>query len=248
MIATVFLTLFAIQCQCASSLRLDPQQAANMVKQEFVYSYKAYQEYAWGCDELYPINKSCRNYHEYSLLWTPIAAIDTLYLMNLTDLLDDTIDLICNSNFTFNHDQYTSTFDLYIRTLGGLLSGYYFTNEPCLKELAIDVGNRIYNVFNVETTSGLPFKMVNMATGEVDTSQTETDVASIATTIIEYGALSYIADDMKYYNSAKKIMSIVHSQRSEKYGLVGNCININASDSDEFWCGSESFIDAGIDS
>ena len=89
------ITLLAIiGSQCVATSHLDPQNAASFVREEFIYSYKAYQQYAWGCDELYPMNKSCRNYHQYSLLWAPIAAIDTIHL-------------ICNSNFTLHHDQFT---------------------------------------------------------------------------------------------------------------------------------------------
>ncbi|ETO19262.1 hypothetical protein RFI_17968, partial [Reticulomyxa filosa] len=120
---------------------LSAADVANEVVQEFVYGYSAYQQYAWGHDELLPLTSSYVDYSSgYSTLWTPIDALDTIYIMNLTDLAEQTKDLICN--FSFNINANVAEFDMTIRLLGGLLSAYHFSGEveKCLLDQAIDLG------------------------------------------------------------------------------------------------------------
>ena len=106
---------------------LNPTQLAETVKNEFVWGYNAYKQYAWGCDELFPKSKDCHNYYNVSLMWTPIDSLDTMYLMNLTDLLDDTLELLCNTpfngqeKFSFAQNQDVFVFDYFLRSLGGIL-------------------------------------------------------------------------------------------------------------------------------
>ena len=195
--ATVFLFFFYLLLYIATSTSstpspLTPSQAADLVREQFIKSYKAYQEYAWGCDEIYPQKPSgCHNYYPYSLLYTPIDAIDTIALMDIPDLLNDTIQLICYSGFTFHRDQSVGVFDLYIRLLGGLLSGYHFTNEKCLYDLAVDLADIIYPTFTTSPPlSGLPWIHINMKTGEIDFSEDGSSPAGSGTNIVEYGAIS----------------------------------------------------------
>ncbi|ETO21835.1 hypothetical protein RFI_15368, partial [Reticulomyxa filosa] len=107
---------------------LSAAEVASELVQEFVYGYSAYQKYAWGHDELLPLTSSYVDYSSgYSTLWTPIDALDTIYIMNLTDLAEQTKNLICNFSFDINAD--VAEFDMTIRLLGGLLSAYHFSGE-----------------------------------------------------------------------------------------------------------------------
>ena len=65
---------------------LTPSQAADLVKQQFTFGYDAYMQYAWGCDELYPQTKACKNAYTYSLMWTPIDSLGIklcIFILNL---------------------------------------------------------------------------------------------------------------------------------------------------------------------
>lgn len=166
-------------------------ESADLVRDQMIFGYTAYLKYAKGCDELYPQSpSSCRNYHDYSLLYTPIDVIDTLALMNISDLLKETIDIICHSDFTFHRNQTVNTFDLFIRTLGGLLSGYHFTGKQCLYDLAIDLADIIFPTFTTRTISGLHWNEINMLTQQINTAATQSSPALSGTNILEYGAIS----------------------------------------------------------
>ena len=86
---------------------------------------------------------------------------DTMYLMGLNDLLNDTIDLLCSTpfengpRFTFNVSQSVNSFDFFLRSLGGLLSAYYFTNNTCLYDIAFELAEMLYPIFDTPSLSGI---------------------------------------------------------------------------------------------
>jgi hypothetical protein len=59
---------------------------AARVRSEFLRSWQAYEQYAWGHDELRPLTKTPRDwYGGQSLMITPVDALDTLLLMGFND-------------------------------------------------------------------------------------------------------------------------------------------------------------------
>src|SRR4029434_3575331 len=99
-----------------------------------------------------------------SLLMTPVDALDTLILMHLDTEAERARALIV-SDLSFDRDIYVKNFEITIRLLGGLLSGYQLTGDKRLLNLAEDLGNRLLPVFNSPT--GMPYVMVNLRTGQV---------------------------------------------------------------------------------
>eukprot|EP01084_Bolivina_argentea_P077575 140762_1 len=252
-IITCFLQLWLFLCTTDALIYksisdLSPRQAADLVKQQFVYGYNAYEKFALGYDRLNPFYRNGSNYGNYSLLYTPIDALDTMYLMNLTNLTQSTVKLICNyrSQGLFNINMTVSMFNMVIQILGGLLSSYNLIQDNCLKELAIDLGDRLMPVFETESPSGSNWLNVNLMTGQVDKNTFIADLAGLATQMVEFGALSYVTQDMKYYNTAKKVLKHFYDQRSD-IGFVGQKVMINASRSN-IWYLNRTHIDAGIDS
>eukprot|EP01084_Bolivina_argentea_P077573 140760_1 len=238
---------------------LTPSQVANLTAQQLVHSWEAYKQYAWGCDALYPQAKGCHNYVKYSNMWTPIDALDTIYLMGLDDLVTETIDLLCNtpynnqSKFTFLTDQTYGVFDYILRSLGGLISAYYFTNDTCLYNLAVEVADGIYPVFNEVTPSksGLPWSHINLGRKEVDKSWTDTSPAEAGTHTLEYGIMSVITGDLKYWNASMNAMRILYNAKSNKTGLIGVGIRVDETSnmhSTDFFSNTEASIASGIDS
>ena len=90
---------------------------AELVKAQFQHTWSAYMTYAAGHDELLPLNHSYIDYNDFPLLYTPIDAIDTILLMNLTKEYSQAINLICPNNSTtlFEKDMFVSVFDMIIR-------------------------------------------------------------------------------------------------------------------------------------
>ena len=54
---------------------------ADRVRAEFLHSWRAYERYAWGHDELRPLTRQPRDWYGESLLITPVDSLDALLLM-----------------------------------------------------------------------------------------------------------------------------------------------------------------------
>src|ERR1700709_815822 len=69
----------------APAIALDRAALAAQVKAETLYAWHAYEQYAWGHDELQPLSKKPKDWYGESLLMTPVDSLDTLLLMGLKD-------------------------------------------------------------------------------------------------------------------------------------------------------------------
>src|SRR6202140_4570452 len=208
------------------------------VRAEFLYSWKAYEKYAWGHDELRPLSKEPRDWYGQSLLMTPIDSLDTLLLMGLNDEAKRAKALIVD-RLSFEKDISVKVFEVTIRVLGGLLSGYQMTGDPRLLRLADDLGTRLLPVFNSPT--GMPYMYVNLKTGK--TSGVKSNPAEIGTLILEFGMLSRLTHKPIYFNKAKNALVQLYKRRS-KIGLVGDEIDVETGQ----WTSPTSHVGGGIDS
>ncbi|ETO26755.1 Mannosyl-oligosaccharide 1,2-alpha-mannosidase, partial [Reticulomyxa filosa] len=108
-------------------------------------------------------------------------------------------------------------------------------------------GDRIYPIFTNLSPSGFPYQQINLQTGAVNKQTLTTNPAIVGTAIIEFGCLSYLTGDMKYYNAAKKNLQLLKNAQSS-IGFVGSTINLTATSSQHLWLATDTHIDAGIDS
>src|SRR5207302_10059627 len=79
------------------------EELTDRVKAEFLFSWKAYQKYAWGHDELRPVSKMPRDWYGESLLMTPVDALDSLILMGFKGEAAEAQKLIV-SKLSFDKD------------------------------------------------------------------------------------------------------------------------------------------------
>src|SRR5437764_9111690 len=140
------------------------RRLAASVKTEFLHAWHNYERYAWGHDALRPLSKIAHDWYGQSLLMTPVDALDTLILMRLDGEAERARSLIV-SDLSFDRDIYVKNFEITIRLLGGLLSGYELTGDQRFLSLAEDLGNRLMPAFNSPT--GLPYAYVNLHTGQI---------------------------------------------------------------------------------
>src|SRR5436190_8995956 len=103
-------------------------QLATRVRAEFLHSWQAYEKYAWGHDELRSVSKTPRDWYGESLLMTPVDALDTLLMMGLNKEAAKAKSLIIEK-LSFDKDLSVQNFEVTIRVLGGLLSGYEMTGD-----------------------------------------------------------------------------------------------------------------------
>lgn len=216
----------------------DPGSLAASVRTEFLHSWQAYEKYAWGHDELQPVSKTPRDWYGESLLMTPVDSLDTLLLMGLDEEAAKARTLIVDK-LSFDKDVSVKNFEVTIRLLGGLLSGYQMTGDARLLHLAEDLGKRLLPVFNSPT--GMPYMFVNLKTGK--TSGARSNPAEIGTLLLEFGTLSKLTNNPVFYDKAKNAVVQLYKRRS-KIGLVGEEIDVETGE----WISRASHVGGGIDS
>jgi mannosidase alpha-like ER degradation enhancer 2 len=236
--------LFSILITTCAPTALAQQQAVNkealaaQVRSELLHAWNGYKKYAWGHDDLRPLTKSYHDWYAESLLMTPVDALDTMLLMGLKDEARTTKEYII-AHLSFDKDIYVQNFEITIRLLGGLLSSYQLTKDKRLLALAEDLGTRLLPVF--DSTTGLPYRFVNLKTGKVRGA--ETNPAEAGTLLIEFGTLAKLTHKPIFYDKAKRALLEIYKRRSA-IGLVGTRINVETGK----WTNHDSHISAEIDS
>ncbi len=211
---------------------------AEAVRAEFRHAWEGYLRYARGHDALLPLSRGYRNWYGTSLVMTPLDGFDTMLLMGLGEEAAEAKTLVLE-NLSFDHDVPVQIFEVTIRILGGLLSAYQMDGDPGFLELARELADRMMPAF--QTPTGMPWVRVNLHSGEGEWGVS--NPAEIGTLMLEFGALSRITGDPKYYDTAKRAVTAVFRRRSE-LGLVGTTINVQ----DGEWEDRGSHISGRIDS
>lgn len=214
------------------------KQLAEEVKKEFLHAWNGYKQYCWGRDDLKPLSKTCRDWYGTPILMTAIDSLDSLYMLGFKKEADRTREYIVK-NTNFDKDISVQNFEVTIRILGGLLSGYQMSGDKRLLSLAKDLGDRLLPVFDSPT--GLPYKYVNLRTGK--TREPISNPAETGTLLLEFGTLSKLTGNPVYFNKAKRALVETYNRRSP-LGLVGTNINVETGK----WTNTNSHVSAEIDS
>jgi predicted alpha-1,2-mannosidase len=222
----------------AGAPAVDAGQSAAAVKAEFVHAWRNYETYAWGHDALKPLSHQAHDWYGQSLMMTPVDALDTLIVMGLKADADKDRELIA-TQLSFDKDIYVKNFEITIRLLGGLLSGYQLSGDVRLLKLADDLGRRLLPAFDSPT--GLPYVNVNLRTGKV--RGVESNPAETGSLLLEFGTLSKLTGNPVYYEKAKRALVETFKRRS-KIGLVGDSINVETGQ----WIGTDASVASGTDS
>lgn len=236
----VALALLPLAVPAADAAMSDAEAAkmAERVKAETRHAWQGYKRHAWGHDALKPLSAKPHDWYGESLLMTPVDALDTLILMGLDKEAKEAQELIA-AKLSFDRDLEVQNFEITIRLLGGLLSGYQMTGDERLLKLAEDLGKRLLPVF--ESKTGLPYTHVNLRTGKV--SGKVSNPAETGTLLLEFGTLSKLSGDPVYFDKAKRALVATYERRS-KIGLVGAAIDVETGE----WTRADSHIGGGIDS
>jgi mannosyl-oligosaccharide alpha-1,2-mannosidase len=200
--------------------------AAEQIRAEFLHAWRGYRQFAWGHDELKPLSGG---YHEFFVPGSPIGlsiieALDTLYVMELDDELAAAVDWI-QRRLDFDIDGDFHVFEAIIRVVGGLLAGYLATGNRTLLTRTTDLADRLLPAFNSPT--GMPYRYVNLRTGAV--SGNTPPLAEIGTNILEFGLLSQITGDPKYYLAAKQAYRAAIARRSP-LNLMATYLNVDTGE------------------
>src|SRR5918993_825734 len=219
----------------SSSLKKEMQQK---VIDACRHAWKGYMDYAKGYDDLQPLTNTGKNWYKTSLLMTPVDAYDTFVMLGMKKEAAEAKDLIL-SQLNFNSDNQVQVFEITIRLLGGLLTAYELDGNKKFLALAKDLADRLLPAFN--TPTGMPYRYVHLQTGALKDSIN--NPAEIGTLMMEFGKLSKVTGEKKYYDIVKKATMEVYKRRS-RIDLVGLQINVITGE----WKNKESAIGAYIDS
>ena len=220
------------------SISAQERVTADDIKREFLHSWNAYKQYAWGHDALRPLSKQPHDWHNVSLYMTPVDAYDTMLLMGLKDEAAEAKQLILG-NLSFDQNIEVQAFEIIIRLLGGLLSAYQMDGDPRFLALAKDLGDRLMPIYDSPT--GIPFRYVHLQTGAIRDSVN--NPAEIGTALLEFGTLSKLTGNPEYYDKAKQALVQVFNRRSN-IGLVGTWVNVVTGK----WTNTSSHVGGAIDS
>jgi len=217
---------------------VDRQALADSVRQELLHCWHAYVRYAWGHDEVRPLSREFRDWYKEPVLMTPVDALDALLLMGCKAQADSAQGLIVE-RLWFDRDDRVQVFEVTIRLLGGLLSGYQMTGDNRLLDLADSLGTRLLPAF--DSATGMPYRYVNLHTGV--RSDPRSNPAEIGTLLLEFGTLAKLTKKPIYYDRAKRAVMQLYARRS-KIGLVGEEIDVETGK----WLSPASHVGGGIDS
>ena len=214
----------AAAASAGSNPRMPPAKvAAAEIKTEFLHAWNGYRKFAWGHDQVNPVSGTASEFfvdgHPIGL--SIIEALDTLYVMGLDQDLADGVAWI-EKNLDFDIDGDFHVFEAIIRVVGGLLAGYLATGNKKLLALTVDITDRLLPAFTKSPT-GMPYQYVNLRTGAV--SGNTPPLAEIGTNILEFGVLSRVTGDPKYYAAAKKAYRSAIAKRSS-IDLLATYLNV----------------------
>ncbi|MEV6208494.1 glycoside hydrolase family 47 protein [Kitasatospora sp. NPDC051914] len=215
----------AAAAPAAAVLAAMPADAAvaREIRDEFVHSWEGYKRAAWGHDEVRPVSGGHNDFFAEGRTFglSIVEALDTLWLMELDDEVALAADWI-EAELDPAQDADVQVFETIIRLVGGLVAGYLCTGRQPLLDRCRELADRLLPAFTRSPT-GMPYRYVNLRTGAV--SGNAGPLAEIGSNILEFGMLSQLTGDRKYWNAARRAMRAVFDRRSA-IGLLGTTLNI----------------------
>ncbi|CAH2034680.1 unnamed protein product, partial [Iphiclides podalirius] len=194
------------------------------VVESFRHAWRGYKEHAWGHDNLKPVSGMA--YDWFSLGLTIVDALDTAFIMGLTDEYNEGKEWI-KDELIFTKNKDVNFFEVTIRVLGALLTNYHFTQDKVFLSKAKDLGDRLMAAFS--SPSGIPYSDVNLGTRAAHAPEWShySTTAEVTTVQLEFRELSRAADNPAYEDAAAAVSEKIH-QLPKKHGLVPIFINPNS--------------------
>ncbi|KAG1812358.1 glycoside hydrolase family 47 protein [Suillus variegatus] len=188
-----------------SDLQLPPSASFHQatVKELFVTSYEAYQEYAWGHDDLLPVSES---YFDGRNGWgASIAdAMGTMWIMGLTDWFEQAVNHTANTDFAISHTYDTvSLFETTIRYVAGFISAYELSGGiyPVLVEKAQDLADQMAYAW-VRENQSIPYGFIDFS--NLQPTIATSNIAEAGSLTLEWNRLSLYTGNSTYQTLVEK--------------------------------------------
>lgn len=190
------------------------EQRRAAVRDEFLWSYNAYKEFAWLMDELAPLSGIGKTTFG-GWAATLVDSLDTLWIMGLKKEFHEATIAVSAMDFSVTKERGINVFETTIRHLGGLLGAYDLSGEPTLLQKAREVGEMLYVAF--DTPNRLPGFWLNFedARNGRQVAGTNDPSASPASLTLEMTRLSQITRDPKFYDAADRVIRFLDRVQNE---------------------------------
>ncbi|CAN8105120.1 unnamed protein product [Discula destructiva] len=180
------------------------------VKSEMERAWGSYSKYAFGHDELVPIQQSARDpFGGWGA--TLVDSLDTLWIMGMKQEFDHAYRGVSNIDFTTCIRNDIPVFETTIRYLGGLIAAYDLTGGqkgeyPLLLTKAIELAEVLMGVF--DTPNRMPVLYYNWKpafASQPHRASTRAGVAELGTLSMEFTRLAQLTGEDKYYDAVARI-------------------------------------------
>ncbi len=202
-------------------------QRKEHIKNAMKYAWDGYKTYAFGYDEILPVSGKT-NTHWGGIGTTLIDALDTLWIMDMKDEFWDARDWV-RDKLNQDVDVDASVFETTIRSLGGLLSAYYWSKDEVFLIKAKDMGDRLYKAF--QRGHGIPYELVNLKSGRGSVAGwlgSKYIISEMGTLQVEFRELARITGEEKYAKSAEHVFELL-KEIEPSDGLYPYFLSINGS-------------------
>ncbi|KAH3744556.1 mannosyl-oligosaccharide 1,2-alpha-mannosidase IB [Pelomyxa schiedti] len=174
----------------------------DSIKQAMKHSWEGYVQYGWGMDNMKTISEEGYNWLYMNL--TVVDAIDTLWIMGLTDEYNDARAVI--ESYGFAPDKFISLFDVTMRVIGGLLSAHSLTGDELFLSKAEELERRLLPAY--DTPSKIPYNSINPQSSKARPDLT-TNLAQAGTCLMELYYLSHHTGDNTFSETAATVVDSI---------------------------------------
>lgn len=165
----------------------------DAVKEATRGAWDAYEQHAWGFDEVKPITLRGTNTFAENLGTTIVDSLSTLYIMGGLDGRYQRARDWVEKELDFDKVGRVIVFETVIRILGGLVSMFHLSGDRMYLDKAEDLGVRLSAAFNTPHKLPWPRCYLN-ETGRCEHHNSNSDVlylAEVGSVQLEYRALSH---------------------------------------------------------
>ncbi|EIW74556.1 glycoside hydrolase family 47 protein [Coniophora puteana RWD-64-598 SS2] len=217
----------------------------DTLKSIFNVTYSAYQQYACPHDELQPDSKVGI---DDIMGWgaTIVDALDTMWIMGFTDLFEQGVNQVSETNFNVTTDDgnLASVFDATIRYIGGLLSAYELSDQkyPVLLEKAKNIADNM--AYAWVDGNAIPYNGIFLSNYSIQDGFT--NVAQAGTLLLEWGTLTKYTKNDTYQKLAEEATLKLASLPAPIPGIPGQLLYPNGSNIDDLvtWgSGTDSYLE-----
>ncbi|CAL5226192.1 g9026 [Coccomyxa viridis] len=193
------------------------------VKEAVQHSWKAYEEYAWGYDELMPLNKSGANSFG-GLGATLIDSLDTLHMMGLTAEFKKAREWVVKE-FDLAHGGRLSLFETIIRIVGGLIAAFDASGDLLFLQKAQELAQKLQLNFPAGGKADQALLAANDAfllpdSGEAAKARAKAPatvgLAEFASFMVEWHALAARTGNSTYADVADHVVHMLQQRHPRK--------------------------------